>query len=86
MREITGDDRYETELARSRTAPLSSVFRETIERPFRMLVNEPICVLFSLYISMVHLEFSFSSRELTWMLNRSSKSTRSGAAEAETPC
>ncbi|KAL8279816.1 hypothetical protein RQP46_007666 [Phenoliferia psychrophenolica] len=39
MRDITGDDRYETALERTRRqVPFSLVFKDTLQRPFLMLV------------------------------------------------
>lgn len=54
MREITGDDRYETALERTRkSVPFSLVVKDALSRPFLMLVYEPIVLFFSLYLTMV---------------------------------
>ncbi|GFZ48481.1 Polyamine transporter 2 [Saitozyma sp. JCM 24511] len=53
MRAETGDDRYVTEQELFRK-PLSEIVVETLIRPFQMLVEEPILLLMSLYISLVY--------------------------------
>ncbi|KAM0748342.1 MFS general substrate transporter [Meredithblackwellia eburnea MCA 4105] len=56
MRKITGDSRYETSLERARKAvPFRAVFIDAIQRPFKMMVLEPIVIFFSLYMSMVYI-------------------------------
>lgn len=54
LRRATGDDRYRTALERTRaTVPFKVAFVDAAQRPFKMLVMEPIVVAFSLYMTLV---------------------------------
>jgi len=56
LRKVTGDSEYKTALERLRqTVPFKVAFVDALQRPFLMLVLEPIVLFFSLYMSMVYI-------------------------------
>ncbi|GAA6001804.1 hypothetical protein JCM10207_002328 [Rhodosporidiobolus poonsookiae] len=56
IRKRTGDDRYRTALEKLREQiPFRVHFVDALQRPFKMLVLEPIVIFFSLYMSVVYI-------------------------------
>ncbi|KAM0752488.1 MFS general substrate transporter [Meredithblackwellia eburnea MCA 4105] len=56
LRKVTNDSRYQTVLERLReTVPFKAHFKEAIMRPYLLAIQEPIVLLFSLYLSVVYI-------------------------------